>query len=121
MRLALLVAALVAVLAAADPPTVSRGREVYEKRCTGCHSLDTPKVGPALRGIYGRRAAADPKFPYSDALRAANLTWDDAALQKWLADPDTVVPGNDMSFRLENADERTAIVEYLKQLPGKAR
>jgi cytochrome c len=121
MRLALLIATLVAVLAAADPPSANRGREVFDKRCTGCHTLDNSKVGPALRGVYGRRSASDPRFPYSDALRAARLTWDDSALQRWLTDPDTVAPGNDMSFRLENSDERAAIVEYLKQLPGKTK
>jgi cytochrome c len=117
----LLMAALVVVLVAADPPSTSRGREIYEKRCTGCHSLDTLKVGPALRGVYGRRSGADSRFPYSDALLKARLTWDDSTLEKWLTDPDALVPGNDMSFRLDNVAERSAIVEYLKQLPGKSR
>jgi cytochrome c len=120
-KVVVLMAAMVVVLVAADSVPANRGREIFEKRCTGCHSLDNLKVGPALRGVYGRRSGADPRFPYSDALAKARLTWDDATLQRWLADPDAVVPGNDMSFRLDNADERAAIVEYLKQLPGKSR
>ena len=120
-KVVLLMASVVIVLVAADPPSPSHGREIFEKRCTGCHSLDNPKVGPALRGVYGRRAAADSHFAYSDALLKSSLTWDDATLEKWLADPDALVPDNDMSFRLDNAAERAAIVDYLKQLPGKSR
>jgi len=105
-----------AALWATDPNTAVRGREVFQKRCTGCHSLDTAKVGPPLRGVYGRRAAADPEFPYSDALKRARITWDDSTLDRWLADPASVVADNDMSFRLDDADERAAIRVYLKQL-----
>jgi cytochrome c2 len=30
-------------------------------------------------------------------------------------DPETVIPDNDMSFRLNNAGERAAIVAFLKE------
>ena len=43
----------------ADPGTATRGQELFEKRCGGCHALDTAKVGPPLRGVVGRRGAAD--------------------------------------------------------------
>jgi cytochrome c len=45
-----------------------RGRDTFEKRCTGCHALDKIKVGPPLRGVYGRAAGRDPQFTYSDAV-----------------------------------------------------
>lgn len=114
-----LVAICAATLWPADTEAGARGRELFEKRCGGCHALDTAKVGPPLRGVFGRRAAADPQFPYSDALRKARLTWDGSTLDRWLADPDAVAPDNDMAFRLENAGERAAIIEYLRQLPPK--
>jgi cytochrome c len=107
---------LVLALAAAEAEPSARGREFFEKRCTGCHALETTKAGPPLRGVFGRRAGADPKFPYSDALRGAKLVWDEDKLNRWLADPDSLVPDNDMSFRLDNATEREAIIGYLKQL-----
>jgi cytochrome c len=100
-----------------DPAT--RGRELFARRCGGCHAADATKVGPALRGVFGRAAAAVPKFPYSDALRKARLVWDDATLDRWLADPEAVAPDNDMSFHLDRADERAAIITYLKQLSAK--
>jgi len=55
-------------------------------------------------------------FSYSDALKASLVVWDVATLDKWLEDPDSVVSDNDMSFRLEDKAERTAILEYLKSL-----
>ena len=110
-------AALAAFLGGSEPDAAARGREVFEKRCTGCHALDGARVGPPLRGVFGRRAAAEPGFPYSDALKKAQFTWDEARLDRWLADPDSLIPGNDMSFRLDNAAERSAIIAYLKLHP----
>ena len=109
----------VAAIAASDSDA-SRGREAFEKRCTGCHSFDRTKVGPRLRGIYGRQAGKDSEFGYSDALKSATVTWDGATLDRRLADTEGVVPGNDMSFRLGDAAERGDIIAYLKQLSGKS-
>jgi cytochrome c len=116
----LLAAAMcVGILRPADTATATRGRELFQKRCQGCHSLDTAKIGPALRDVFGRRSAAEPAFPYSDALKKARLVWDESTLNRWLADPDALVSDNDMAFRLDSAAERAAIVEYLKQLQVK--
>lgn len=91
-----------------------RGKDLFERRCSGCHSLDEDKEGPRLRAVYGRTSGAVPGFQYSDALQAAHITWDAATLDRWLADPEKFVPNNDMAFRLEKADERSAIIDYLK-------
>ena len=108
-------AAVMIATVAASPPDARRGRDAFEKRCTGCHSMDQIKVGPPLAGIYGRRAGMNPAFPYSDALRKARLTWDSPTLEKWLEDTESVAPGNDMAFRLADAEERRNIVKYLEQ------
>src|ERR1700759_1056486 len=47
-----------------------RGKQLFEKRCTGCHSLDQNKEGPHLRGVYGRHAGRLPGFTYSAALQS---------------------------------------------------
>jgi cytochrome c len=92
------------------------GKEVFTRRCSGCHSPDLNKEGPRLRGIYGRKSAALPDFGYSEALKKSSLRWDDQTLDRWLTDPDAVVPDTDMAFRVSNSAERIAIIAYLKTL-----
>jgi cytochrome c len=92
------------------------GNDLFQNRCGGCHSADHDRVGPRLRGVFGRTSGAIHTFRYSEALKSSHLVWDAATLDKWLQDPDSVVPDNDMSFRLESQAERTAIIEYLKGL-----
>ena len=101
--------------AAALAQSAKTGKELFEKRCGGCHALDRDKEGPRLGGVYGRTAGKVESFGYSDALRQSGITWKGETLEKWLADPEAVVPGNDMAFRVEKAEERRAIVEYLRQ------
>ena len=96
-----------------------RGKELFEKRCSGCHALDKDKEGPRLRGVVGRTSGTIPSFKYSDALKAAHITWDATTLDKWLSGPDQFVPDTDMAFQLVKADERTEIIAYLKQLSSK--
>ena len=94
----------------------SRVVNCFRDRCGGCHSADQDRVGPRLRGVFGRAAGAVHTFQYSDALKSSHVVWDATTLDKWLQDPDSIVPDNDMSFRLDNKAERTAIIEYLKRL-----
>lgn len=119
LRICLFILSYAALLAARGADTATRGRDLYERRCTGCHALDGIKVGPALRGVVGRRAAADSAFPYSDALKKTQLVWDEPTLDRWLADPEALVADNDMDFRLNDPGERSAIIAYLKQLAAK--
>jgi cytochrome c len=119
IRIAVLIAVCAARLWSAESGLEARGRELYEKRCGGCHSLNGIKAGPPLQGVFGRRAASGSSFPYSDALKKAGLVWDEATLDRWLADPEALAPDNDMAFRMNRGEERTAIIAYLKQLPAK--
>jgi cytochrome c len=91
------------------------GKELFEKRCGGCHALDRDKEGPRLRGVYGRIAGSVDSFQYSDALKKSKITWTDDSLDKWLTDTEKLVPDNDMTFHVEKADERAEIIAYLKQ------
>jgi cytochrome c len=101
---------------AQDP---AHGKELFEKRCTGCHALDKEKEAPRLRGVYGRTSGTVPTFKYSDGLKNAHITWNDQSLDKWLTDPEKVVANNDMAFQLGSAEERSQIIAYLKQLSGR--
>jgi cytochrome c len=89
-------------------PTESPGKQIFERRCTGCHALDNEKPGPHLRGV-GRSAGILASFQYSHALRKSGVTWGSATLDKWLTDTDSFMPDNDMAFQVASADERAAL------------
>ena len=99
--------------------TTGNGKELFEKRCGGCHALERDKEGPRLRGVYGRVAGSVDSFQYSDALKKSKLTWTEETLNKWLTDTEKLVPDNDMSFHVESQDERREIISYLKSNPQK--
>jgi cytochrome c len=92
------------------------GKALFEKRCGGCHAVDRDKEGPRLGGVYGRPAGYLDSFQYSDALKKSKLKWAEDTLDKWLTDPEKLVPNNDMTFHVEKPDERREIIAYLKSL-----
>jgi cytochrome c len=92
----------------------ARGKDLFGKRCSGCHDLDRDKEGPRLRGVYGRVAGKVPTFRYSDGMKAALFRWDDESLNRWLTDPDAVVRDNDMAFHVADSTERAEIIAWLR-------
>ena len=115
-RLLVMLAAVFAVVVLTARTETSDGKSLFEKRCSGCHSLDHDKEGPRLGGVYGRAAGSVPSFNYSDALKSSHITWDADTLEKWLAGPDKFVPESDMAFHVESATERSALIAYLKEV-----
>jgi cytochrome c len=101
---------------AAEAQSGQDGQALFQKRCSGCHALDADHEGPRLRGVVGRAAGTVKTFQYSEALKNANHVWDETNLNKWLTDPESVVPDNDMSFQVPKQEERLAIIAYLKSL-----
>jgi nitrite reductase (NO-forming) len=92
-----------------------QGRQVYRK-CQACHSLEPGKngIGPTLAEIVGKKAASEPGYAYSPALRASGLSWDVATLDQYLLDPQKAVPGNKMPFPgLKTENERRDVIAYL--------
>ena len=52
---------------------------------------------------------------YSDALKGAGITWNEAALDKWLADPARTVQGTTMTFSgVKDRQARQDLIAYLK-------
>ena len=98
----------------AQAADATRGKELYESRCAGCHSLDQDRIGPRHRGLIGRKAGAVAGFEYSPALRASCIVWNAETLEAWLADPERLVPGQRMSYSVPEAADRAALIDYLK-------
>ena len=101
------------------PGDAERGRVVFNQ-CVVCHSSspqEVPNPGPDLRGMVGRPAGSVPGFRYSRALRRSGLRWDESTLDRFLADPQALVPGNTMPYAGEtDPAARAALVAYLKTL-----
>src|SRR5436309_1368264 len=76
----------------------SAGQTVFATHCVACHSTQPGKneVGPSLAGIVGSKSASVPGYDFSPAMKDANITWDDANLDKFLANPLGFVPGTKM-------------------------
>ena len=94
------------------------GAEFFAQQCAICHSLspaDAPRQGPALAGIYGRKAGSVAGFNYSPGYGEADFVWDEPHLDSYLTDPQAVIPGAVMLYKQKNANVRKAIIAFLKE------
>jgi cytochrome c len=104
-------------LAAGD---AAHGAKVYQD-CMICHSVDKNEVGPRHRGVFGRKAGGVADYDYSPALKASNIVWNEATLDKWLTDPQALVPGTKMTFSVDDAQDRADVIAFLKEKAGIAK
>jgi cytochrome c len=97
------------------------GQKVFS-RCAGCHSVKPGenKIGPSLAGVFGRPSGAVDGFKYSPAMKDAHLVWDEATLDKFLANPNGEVHGTRMFLALPSPDERRDVIAYLETLSPKS-
>ena len=103
---------LVAALAAGDP---AAGEALYT-RCLGCHSLEYNRTGPKHCGLIGRRAGSVPGYQYSEAMSKSGLVWNEATLERFLADPLKTVPGTTMTYAgVPDEKERASLIAYLRE------
>src|SRR5262245_3871878 len=108
---AVLLAAQASFSHAAD---AGRGKQLYESRCIGCHSIDENRVGPAHRGVFGRKAGSVEGYDYSPALKSSRLIWGEKTLDRWLTNPEAAIPGQKMGFSVPSANDRADLIEYLR-------
>ncbi len=115
----ILKAGLAAIAATGSSRADQDGSALFRNQCSVCHTIaasDPPRIGPSLRGVYGRRAGSAPGFRYSTGLTKAGFAWDDERLDAWLTNPQSVVPTTTMLYRVSSPGSRQALIEWLKQL-----
>ncbi|HAH10915.1 MAG TPA: hypothetical protein DCL54_03575 [Alphaproteobacteria bacterium] len=100
----------------ASAADAKKGQTLWESRCTGCHSLDEDRIGPRHRGVVGRKAGSIQGFAYSDAVKKAGFIWDSVKLDAWLTNPQALLPGQRMNFRVAKPEDRADIIAYLASL-----
>jgi cytochrome c len=74
-------------------------------------------TGPSLSGIWNKKAGSDSHFSrYSDALKSANVVWDDNTLDAWVTSPQLLIPGNEMTFPgVKDPQQRLDLLAFLKE------
>jgi cytochrome c len=94
------------------------GKALFQQKCAICHSVDdgVNKIGPSLHGVVGRKAGTLAGYTYSDAMKNANRTWDEATLSDYLTNPRQKIPGIKMIFPgLPNEQDRANVIAYLSE------
>jgi cytochrome c len=86
--------------------------------CRACHQIGPnakDAVGPVLNGVVGRPAGTYPGYNYSTANKDSGITWDEATLQKYLANPQAVVKGTKMIFPgIKDPEKVKNVIAFLK-------
>lgn len=95
-----------------------RGQKVFEN-CQACHTVErgkTSEIGPSLHGVFGRKAGEGEDFRYSPAMKRSGIVWSAQTLDRFIADPQQVVPANRMPYGgVPDAQQRADLIAYLQQ------
>ena len=93
------------------------GQKLFAK-CAACHSTAAGenKIGPSLADVVGRKSGTEPGYSYSAAMKSANITWDDASLDKFLTRPGGFVHGTKMFLSIPSSTDRQNVIAYLETL-----
>jgi cytochrome c len=98
----------------------SSEQQVFNNACRTCHTIKQGdnRLGPNLHNIIGRKAGSLPDYNYSSAMKEADFVWDKEKLERFIASPDEVVPGNAMKpyGGLASTDDRTKVIAYLQSI-----
>ena len=99
---------------------VAKGQLVFNNACRTCHTTKEGdnRLGPHLYKIVGRKAGSLPNYGYSNAMKSADFVWDEEKLNRFIANPDEIVPGNNMKpyGGLASAGDRAKILAFLRSL-----
>ncbi len=95
------------------------GKRLWDRTCVNCHALDFHGEGPMHRGVYGRKAGSLADFDYSPALKSSDIVWNETTLDRWLTNPESLIPGQRMNYRIPSAEDRANVIAYLKRESGR--
>jgi cytochrome c len=97
------------------PGDLGAGKALWERTCANCHALDYDGEGPRHRGVYGRKAGT-ADHDYSPALKDSGIVWSEDTLERWLTNPEALIPGQRMNFKIASPADRANVIAYLKSL-----
>lgn len=110
------------VTADSDDP-VEKGRAHFARKCSVCHTLNRDgknRAGPTLYGLFGRRIATLPGYPYSESLKKLDIVWNEETVAKLFEyGPENFTPGSKMPLqKMTDKSQRDALIAYLKTTPA---
>jgi cytochrome c len=108
---------LLPVVAARADGDAARGEARFQD-CAACHRLEAGanNVGPSLHGIFARKAGEIADFRYSPAIKRSGIAWTPEMLDKFITDPQALVPGNRMPYAgMADAGNRADLIAYLSK------
>ena len=95
---------------------VNHGKQLFTA-CAACHTEKPDSLGPSLKGVVGRKSGSLDDFRYSNAMKRANLIWNQDNLREYLSDPQAKVKGNRMPFSgYSNPNDVADVIAYLQTL-----
>src|SRR3954470_1175083 len=92
--------------------------EVKFQDCAACHKLEAGlnNVGPSLHAVFTRKAGELADFRYSPAIKRSGISGTPETLDKFIADPQAMVPGNRMPYAgMASAADRADLIAYLER------
>lgn len=99
----------------------AQGQMLFQSRCIACHSIDSHRVGPALGGVFGRRAGSAPGYQYSPAVKDSGVVWTAHTLDRWLNNPEALIPGQRMGYSVADPMIRADLIAYMRAASQAAR
>jgi cytochrome c len=109
---------LIAAMGQVQAQDAAAGEKIFVV-CRACHQIGPDAkiaVGPVLNGIIGRTAGTYPGYNYSPANKDSGIVWTPEELDKYLTNPQVVVPHTKMLFPgLKEEQKRKDVIAFLEQ------
>ncbi len=91
-----------------------RGENIY-RNCMACHSADKNGIGPMHNGVFGGTAGSVKNYEYSAGLKNSGIIWNSETLDKWLTNPQALIPSTKMFYKVTKPEDRADVIEFLKR------
>ncbi|MBL7671117.1 MAG: cytochrome c [Bdellovibrionaceae bacterium] len=88
----------------------TKGKAIFEAKCSACHKVEERYVGPALKDVTKRRT---PEWIMNMILNPVEMTQKDPIAQELLGEFLT-----QMTFQNVSQDEARGMLEYFRQIDG---
>ena len=110
------------VTGAADDP-LAEGELQFARKCSICHTLEPDgrnRAGPTLHGVFGRRIASLPGYPYSEAVKGLDIVWSAETIERLFElGPEVFTPGSKMPLqKMTDPRQRSALIAYMQAAGG---